>query len=50
LTLLVQASTHLRKQLVNDIYGQYEAVFTGDEDHTIHSLKANVILPGAFRN
>ena len=31
---------------MNDVYGQYEAVFPGDEEHGVHSLKANVILPG----
>ncbi len=36
----------LKKELVNDIYGQYEVMFPGDEDSGTHSLKANVILPG----
>ena len=42
----LQDSTKLKKELVNDVYGQYEAVFPGDEEHGVHSLKANVILPG----
>jgi hypothetical protein len=42
----VQESTKLKKMLVNDIYGLYECVFPGDEQLGIHSLKANVVLPG----
>ncbi len=42
----VQESTKLKMELVNDIYGQYECVFPGDEQLGIHSLKANVVLPG----
>ncbi len=43
---ILQESTKLRKELVNDIYGQYECIFPGDDAIGIHSLKANVVLPG----